>query len=550
MLLIQIVLQDNRRCRGVETCLALPPVALVQGEPALGFHAGQPLIPGADRQRGPESQRVDKRGHPRCLVVRGPIEADGQTDDDLGEAIVLRSQSVDLAPDHVDGGCWLHVQRRQRTREGSRPIADREADSTTSNIDAQHTQAHPADVIISALHVIDRALGLRRTLLGIALNLVAGATLSIAAGATLNVAARAGLVAEAQAPGRENAEEMARRAGDRLRVLQQEADRLASEARTLLGDLRKLEVDRQIKAEELKRVEAEAATAAAELNALDVEVRRLDAEDIAERPAIQARLIDLYKLGQGRYLRLLMSTADARQLAQTTRMVAAIERRDRDRMLAHQQRLAALKASRVELAARGTKLAALRAEAAGAQAAAQRAVAGRNALLADIDRRRDLNAQLAGELQAAQQRLQTTLRESAAGTAPFVEPLPLRPFRGELDWPLAGTIRARFGAASATVNGVEVAADEGTPVHAIHEGTVAFAGTFAGFGNLIIVDHGAQNFSLYGHLLETAVSGGGRVARGQPIGTVGQSLAGRPGLYFELRIEGKAVDPLSWLKRR
>ncbi len=548
-------MQDNRGGRGVETCLALPPVALVQREPTLGFHAGQPLIAGSDRQRGPEPQRVDKRGHPRCLVVRGPIEANGQADDDLGEAVLLRSQPVDLAPDHVDGRCWLHVQRRQRTRKGSRPIADREADSTASDIDAQHTEAHPADVIISAGHVVDRALGLRCTLLVVVRSLAAGAVRSLAAGAVLNLAAGAGLVAAApvagaQAPGRESAEAMARRAGDRLRVLRQEADRLASEARTLLGDLRKLEVDRQIKAEELKSVEAVAARAAAELIALDVEVRRLEAEDLAERPAIQARLIDLYKLGQGRYLRLLMSTADARQLAQTTRMVAAIERRDRDRILAHQQRLASLKASRVELAARGTKLAALRAEAARAQAAAQRAVAGRNALLADIDRRRDLNAQLAGELQAAQQRLQATLRESAAGTTPSIEPLPLRPFRGELDWPSAGTIRARFGAASATANGVEIAADEGAPVHAIHEGTVAFAGTFAGFGNLIIIDHGAQNFSLYGHLLETAVSGGGRVERGQPIGTVGQSLAGQPGLYFELRIEGKAADPVPWLKRR
>ncbi len=356
--------------------------------------------------------------------------------------------------------------------------------------------------------------------------------------------------AAAQTPGRDGAEARAQRASDRLRVLQQEADRLASEARTLLGDLRKLEVDRQIKAEELRRVEADVATASAELGALDAEVRRLEAEDIAERPAIEARLIDLYKLGQGRYLRLLMSTADARQVAEASRLVAAIERRDRERILAHQQRLASLKTSRAALAARGTSLAALRVEAARAQAAAQRAVAGQNALLADIDRRRDLNAQLAGELQVAQQRLQATLREPAAGASPPFEPLPLRPFRGELDWPAAGTVRVRFGAASATVNGVEIAANEGTPVVSIHEGTVAFAGTFAGFGNLVILDHGAQNFSLYGHLLETAVSGGGRVERGQAIGTAGQSLSGQPGLYFELRIDGKAVDPLPWLKRR
>jgi septal ring factor EnvC (AmiA/AmiB activator) len=239
-----------------------------------------------------------------------------------------------------------------------------------------------------------------------------------------------------------------------------------------------------------------------------------------------------------------------RQLAEASRLVAAMERRDRDRILAHQQRLAALKASRTALAARGTALAALRVDATRAQAASQRAVAGRNALLADIDRRRDLNAQLAGELQVAQQQLQAALRGPAAAASPPIEALPLRPFRGELDWPTAGAPRTRFGTAGATANGVEISAPEGTPVHAIHEGRVAFAGTFAGFGNLVIVDHGAQNFSLYGHLLETAVSGGGRVERGQPLGTTGQLLSGQPGLYFELRIEGQAVDPLPWLKRR
>jgi len=383
--------------------------------------------------------------------------------------------------------------------------------------------------MISALHVIART----------------WTALVIGLAASVAVAA-----AGAQTPGRENTEAMARRASDRLRALQQEADRLASEASSLLGDLRKLEVDRQIKAEELKRIEADVAMAAADLTALDAEVQRLEAEDVAERPLVEARLVDLYKLGQGGYLRLLMSTNESRQVAEAARLVAEIERRDRERILAHQQRLAALRTSRTALAARSTSLATLRAEAARAQAAAQRAVAGRNALLADIDRRRDLNAQLAGELQAAQQRLQAALREPSAGTPSTVEPLPLAPFRGELDWPAAGAVRARFGAAPATVNGIEIASSEGTPILAIHEGTVAFAGTFAGFGNLVILDHGAQNFSVYGHLLETAVSGGGRVTRAQPIGTAGQSLAGQPGLYFELRIGGKPVDPLLWLKRR
>jgi septal ring factor EnvC (AmiA/AmiB activator) len=164
---------------------------------------------------------------------------------------------------------------------------------------------------------------------------------------------------------------------------------------------------------------------------------------------------------------------------------------------------------------------------------------------------RDLNAQLAGELQAAQQKLQVTLRDLPAGAAAG-EPalLPLRPFKGALDWPAAGSIRRRFGAAAGQASaGIEIAAEEGAPVHAIHEGMVAFADPFSGFGNLVIVDHGSQTFSLYGDLLEIEAKRGSRVERGQAIGSVGTSPSGTSGLYFELRVDGRAVDPLQWLKK-
>jgi len=78
---------------------------------------------------------------------------------------------------------------------------------------------------------------------------------------------------------------------------------------------------------------------------------------------------------------------------------------------------------------------------------------------------------------------------------------------------------------------------------------VAFAAPFSGFGNLVIVDHGAQAFSLYGNLLDIAVKEGASVGAGQPLGTVGASLTGPAGLYFELRVDGQPVDPLQWLRK-
>jgi septal ring factor EnvC (AmiA/AmiB activator) len=229
--------------------------------------------------------------------------------------------------------------------------------------------------------------------------------------------------------------------------------------------------------------------------------------------------------------------------------VAALAKRDRDRVEARRQRLASLAANRTTLDERRDALGALEISAARARQAAEQAVRDRNALIRQIDQQRDLTAQLAGELQVAQDRLQASIR-SAATPAPA---LPLGPFRGDLDWPASGTVSRRFGQTppgQAPMNGIQIAAVEAADVRAIHDGTVAFADTFAGFGRLVILDHGGGNFSLYGYLLDSTVVPGQRVAASEVVGAVGVDPTGGPSLYFEIRIDGRPVDPLQWLKSR
>ena len=346
-------------------------------------------------------------------------------------------------------------------------------------------------------------------------------------------------------------EALARRAAERLQALQREADRLATEERTLLGDLRKFEIARQLNAEELIRIDADSAQLRTEIERTSARMDALRVSSRAEIPELQQRLVEIYKLGQARYLRLLLATADLRRLGQSTRTVAALAKLDRDRIATHAQTLAELTATRQSLDTRRAELEALRAAADKARTAAQRAAQSRTDLIRDIDQKRDLNAQLSSELQAAQQQIQATLRALAGGGTPPPEAgqLPLRPFRGALDWPVGGTVTRRFRPGSAS-NGIEIATAAGADALAVHDGTVAFAGTFAGFGNLVILDHGAQTFSLYGDLLDIAVKKGARIEHGQRVGTAGPIPSGAEGLYFELRVDGRPVDPLQWLKQR
>jgi murein hydrolase activator len=354
-----------------------------------------------------------------------------------------------------------------------------------------------------------------------------------------------------QSSDRARTEAQARRATERLRALQQEADALATQERTLLGDLRKLELDRQLKTEELQQIGTDSAQVATELASNAQRTRDLEHQESSGRPELRNRLVDIYKLGQGRYLRLLLSTTDLRQVGQAARMLSALAKLDHDRIVSRQRTLDDLKRTRLTLEDRRRRLESLRAKAQIAEAALARSARARNDLIHDIDSRRDLNAQLVGELQASNQKLQLTLRDLANAPADAAT-LPIRPFRGDLEWPVnatTGVRRSNRSASSLASTGIDINAAEGAPVAAVHEGVVAYADAFGGFGNLVIVDHGAQSFSLYGNLLEMSVAKGARIERGDTVGTVGPAPAGPPELHFELRIDGQSVDPLQWLRK-
>lgn len=359
--------------------------------------------------------------------------------------------------------------------------------------------------------------------------------------------------ATGQTGDRPRAEAQEARASARLDALHREADRLATDARTLLNELRSREVERLIATEELRRAAEDMQTVSSDLARLDADIQRVAGDVEASLPPLRRRLVDLYKLGAGRYLRLLLSTSDVRHAGQASRTVAMLAHTDRQRVEERRRQLDTLQTTRERLLARQSQLEAARTEAARAEAAAVRAVQEHNALLRRIDQRRDLTAQLAGELQIARQNLQITLQAMARGETVGERVLPIAPFQGDLTWPVAGAVRRRFSGANASnpaSSGIEIAAPEGTPVHAVHGGTVQFADTFSGFGNLVIVEHDTGNFSLYGHLLDIFVARGGRLDGGDPLGSVGPSPGGAPGLYFELRIDARPVDPLQWLRVR
>jgi septal ring factor EnvC (AmiA/AmiB activator) len=336
----------------------------------------------------------------------------------------------------------------------------------------------------------------------------------------------------------------------KLRALKAESESLATQKKSLLGELRRLEIDRQIKATELEENTAKLATVNAALAQTAARIAETERDLETAKPAIRERLVRVYKLGRLGYSRLLLSLDDARTFQRTARVVSLLAQRDRDRVDRYRQLIATQTVVRTRLATERQEAQRLDAQIQTDQRAMAQAMAVRNAMVKNIEEQRGLNAQLLAELTAANDRLS----QSVGG----LRSLPVGPGKlaGRFDWPVTGNLQTRFGKEVSSRfgtliarNGVEIAAAEQTPVKAASDGKVVFASTFTGFGRLVIVDHGARTFSLYGHLNSLSVQQGEAVARGQAIGTSGVTPTGAPALYFELRIDGKPVDPVQWLKR-
>lgn len=136
---------------------------------------------------------------------------------------------------------------------------------------------------------------------------------------------------------------------------------------------------------------------------------------------------------------------------------------------------------------------------------------------------------------------------------PTVAVAPPANMRSGFDWPLRGTILARFGRGASGIrnDGIKIAAPLDTPIRAAADGTIVYAGTgVAGLGGLVMVKHGDGWTSVYGHASRLLVQRGQAVKRGDVIAYSGDSgFADRAQLHFELRKGRVAIDPLTQLPR-
>ncbi len=153
----------------------------------------------------------------------------------------------------------------------------------------------------------------------------------------------------------------------------------------------------------------------------------------------------------------------------------------------------------------------------------------------------------------------TTVFTRPAGTAspsvaskPAPAPLPpAGPAPTGWGWPSNGVLIGKFSSNGSLNKGIDIAGDLGQPVLAASDGTVVYAGSgLRGYGELVIIKHSDTYVSAYGHNRRLLVREGQQVKVGQTIAEMGSTGTDRVKLHFEIRRQGKPVDPLQFLPRR
>ncbi len=308
----------------------------------------------------------------------------------------------------------------------------------------------------------------------------------------------------------------------------------------------------------VRQTDAELAAKQQQLEQLQQQRNTLQRTLDSQRAAIADLLRATYALGHGSDLRLLLGDQDVARIA---RALVYSQYFQRDRVqrvqklmgdLAQLQQLEAsitaeqqaLQATRTQREEQAKKLGQQR-------VAQQKLAAATDARYKDQAQRLAAMKQNAESLNHLLAQLQKVIDQAAAQRAAAAKSRPGHQpargiggaganIRGNLPWPANGVVNS-FG------NGVLIKAAAGSEVHAVARGRVIYAGFLRGYGMLLIVNHGNGWMSMYGNNESLLHGVGDEVEAGEAIGTASAVTGVNTGMYFELRKDGKPVDPRSWL---
>jgi len=364
----------------------------------------------------------------------------------------------------------------------------------------------------------------------------------------------AAVVLPAAQPDRKRTEANLRSVTERIERVQRQVQQDAVEKDRLNRDLR--EADRSVSRAqgELSGLRSERAERNLERRNLVAERERRQAERQQTEADLATQLRAAYFMGRNEPLKLLLNQRNPAQFGRNLTYYGYLGRLRASQISVINENIARIDELTAQIDEEDERLAELEGRQKARVADLEAARRQRGRVLASLERESRSRTATLQRLQQQQQQLERLLKELSrvAESAPFDPNDPFARLRGKLAWPVAGRLVTSFGetvVGGLRSNGVEIDADRGTNVLAVHEGRVVYSDWLPGRGLLIILDHGNGYLSLYGHNEQLFKPVGTRVDAGDTIATAGDSGGRkRSGLYFEIRRAGKPVDPRGWFR--
>lgn len=343
-----------------------------------------------------------------------------------------------------------------------------------------------------------------------------------------------------------------------------ESEESKSEAADALQESERAISDANRKLYELSRKQRDVNT---QLTSLQAQSARAQTGIRNQQALLEKLLYQLYLGQQPDYLVLILNGQDPNQIARQLYYYSYISRARTDFITKLRDNLNELDTLTSEARKKGDELKEIQLEQAGEKRVLEREKHTHQQVLASISKQISQQRREIGTLQNNERRL-TRLVEKLAKILYEKKPPPrlsnnqlpdssldANPFqqlKGRLNLPIKGELINRFGSPRAdsglTWKGLFILSPSGQDVKAIAAGQVVYADWLRGFGNLIIVDHGAGYMSLYGNNETLYKQVGDYVHAGDTIAAVGNSGGNaESGLYFEMRHQGKPFDPLTWV---
>ncbi len=338
------------------------------------------------------------------------------------------------------------------------------------------------------------------------------------------------------------------------------------------------EINRNLvqKESDLGRLDRELKGVESSLGRTGQEIVRVTDEANRKKQEIEHRLVSLYKAGELGAVRMFFSAESFPQMVENIRYMRSILDNDKLIFDEYDQKIDELKKLKVDLERDAVKKSRIKEGISAKKLEIEQEKNKKAAYLVKVRQDRSSYEKSLKELQANAARLQAMMerlealsrrklssRHAKPGSKlkPLAElpPVPDRGFsaqKGRMALPVRGEIVETYGKhkhpdfdSYTFSKGLSIAAGAGSDIKAIYDGSVIFADYFKGYGNMIIIDHGGGYFSLYAHAARILKKVGAEVARNETVATVGETDSSRgPTLYFEIRYQGKPVDPAAWVR--